>query len=120
MRTLKYMANDCDNDSIVVSETTKTSFYAFLDSRARKEVFKEILEFWTISLQCKTINVDQKQENVLKKAIIDTFTAWLKLALPNEVFEALLPENPTLIELVFCEVKSKSDENLSASVSCIE
>ena len=50
---------------------------------------------------------------------MDTFLAWVKLALPNEVFENLLAENGALIELVFAQLNSDDDSNLKVAVDCI-
>jgi hypothetical protein len=36
MRILKFMATDCDNDSIVIEESLKQSFFNFLDGNARE------------------------------------------------------------------------------------
>lgn len=42
LRILKYMAEDCDNEQIVVEESLKESYYNFLDSHARVYIFKGI------------------------------------------------------------------------------
>ena len=51
IRILKYMANDCDNDSIVVEESVKHSFFDYLDSNALENVFKAIFETWVTQIK---------------------------------------------------------------------
>ena len=43
---LKYMADDCDNESIVVEDSVRTSFFNYLDSQAGLLVFKDIFDLW--------------------------------------------------------------------------
>ena len=50
LRILKYMAEDCDNEQIVVEESIKNSFYNFLDSHAREHVFKNIFNQWASNI----------------------------------------------------------------------
>lgn len=50
---------------------------------------------------------------------MDTFLAWIRLALPAEVFANLLPENPAMIELIFEQLKSDNEDNLNIAVKCI-
>jgi len=46
LRVFKYMAEDCDNEQIVVEESVKESYYEYLDSHAREQVFKNIFNHW--------------------------------------------------------------------------
>ena len=50
---------------------------------------------------------------------MDTFLAWIRLALPTEVFENLLSENPAIVEMIFDELNSEDDDNLQVAVNCI-
>jgi len=50
---------------------------------------------------------------------MDTFLAWIRLALPTEVFENLLSENAAMVEMIFEELNSEDDENLQVAVNCI-
>lgn len=50
---------------------------------------------------------------------MDTFLAWIKLALPHEVFANLLTENQAMIELIFEQLKSDDEENLNIAVKCV-
>jgi hypothetical protein len=50
---------------------------------------------------------------------MDTFLAWIRLALPTEVFENLLSENPAMVEMIFEELNSEDDDNLQVAVNCI-
>ena len=47
---LKYMAEDCDNEQIVVEESLKSSYYSFLDSHAREHIFKNIFTQWALNI----------------------------------------------------------------------
>ena len=44
LQVLKYMANDCDNDSIVIEDSIRRAFYQTMDSLSRELVFKGILD----------------------------------------------------------------------------
>ena len=46
---LKYMASDCDNDSIVIEESLRREFFSFLDEIA-PQVFETIFNAWSINL----------------------------------------------------------------------
>ena len=50
LRILKYMAEDCDNEQIVVEESMKESYYRFLDGHAREHIFKNIFTQWAINI----------------------------------------------------------------------
>lgn len=55
----------------------------------------------------------------LRFSIIETFYAWIKLKLPDQVFENLVSECQILMELVFQELYSSDEENLTNAVSTI-
>ena len=44
------MAEDCDNEQIVVEESVKESYYGYLDSHARELVFKNIFNQWALNI----------------------------------------------------------------------
>ena len=44
LQVLKYMANDCDNESIVIEDSLRQTYYACLDGAAREKIFKGIFE----------------------------------------------------------------------------
>ena len=44
------MAEDCDNEQIVVEESVKESYYNLLDSHAREHVFKNIFNQWALNI----------------------------------------------------------------------
>ena len=118
---LKYMADDCDNDEIVVEESVKESYYNLLDSHAREHVFKNIFNQWALNIPTLIQNqsVDSSKVTFLENRLMDTFLAWIRLALPNEVFENLLAENGALIELVFAQLSSEDHDNVKVAVDCI-
>jgi len=35
LQVLKYMANDCDNESIVIEDSIRRNFYRYMDSVSR-------------------------------------------------------------------------------------
>ena len=39
LSTLKYMANDCDNESFIIEDSIRQGFFNYLDSSARVLVF---------------------------------------------------------------------------------
>lgn len=47
---MKYMANDCDNDSIVIEDSIRTAYFKFLDGASREKVFKQILDTWSMKI----------------------------------------------------------------------
>jgi len=47
LQVLKYMANDCDNESIVIEDSIRKAFYKYLDSVSGEKVFKQILDHWS-------------------------------------------------------------------------
>jgi len=55
----------------------------------------------------------------LKLKLMETFLAWARLKLPDEVFENLVADNSYLLELVFSELQSDDTENLEAASSII-
>ena len=93
LRILKYMAEDCDNEQIVVEESMQESFYKFLDAHAREHIFKNIFNQWALNIPTLLSNqtADQSKVTFLQNRVMDTFLAWIRLALPAEVFENLLP-----------------------------
>lgn len=50
MQVLKFMANDCDNDSIVIEDSIRKTFYKYMDGLSRVKVFKQILDFWALKI----------------------------------------------------------------------
>ena len=103
LRVFKYMAEDCDNEQIVVEESVKESFYSYLDSNARELVFKNIFNQWALNIPQLVANpaIDSNKVTFLQNRLMDTFLAWIRLALPVEVFANLLSENSAMIELIF-------------------
>jgi len=67
---LKYMADDCDHESIVVEDSIRTSFFNYLDSQAAETVFKAIFNQWAENI---TLIQDAKKAAVLKGALLETF-----------------------------------------------
>jgi len=50
---------------------------------------------------------------------METFLAWTRLKLPEEVFENLVADNPNLMELIFAELQSDDTELLEAASTII-
>ena len=96
----------------MIEDSVRKAFYAFLDSNSRLNVFKNIFEEWSLK-------IDQLgPQDTLRREIILTFTAWIKLRLPDEVFENLATDCPALLSLVFCEISSEESDNFEAASAC--
>ena len=112
---LKYMADDCDHESIVVEDSIRSSFFNYLDSQAQTTVFKNIFDQWA-----KNLPQLQQKQDVLKHALLETFLAWIKLRLPDEVFNSLVPECPHLMALVFQSLGQSDDhDSLQEASNCV-
>jgi hypothetical protein len=46
LSTLIYMANDCDNNSIIIEDSVRSNYFTYLDSNAQNLVFISILNAW--------------------------------------------------------------------------
>lgn len=121
LQVLKYMANDCDNESIVIEDSLRQTYYGRLDEAAREKIFKGIFEQWAQNLPALQANpaIDKTKLLRLRNRILDTFESWIRLALPDEVFENLVNDCPHLIEMLFAELDSEEDDNLTTAVNCI-
>ena len=63
--------------------------------------------------------MDPQKTSLLKTNIIHTFTHWIKLKLPLEVFPQILTSCPNLIDLVFLELSCEEDESLQEAMVCL-
>ena len=115
LQVLKYMANDCDNESIVVEDSIRTQFYQFLDSVSQEKVFKAILDHWSskISAEVPSTKLDQ-----FKKQILDAFYCWIKLRLPREVFVNITTDCANVFPLIFSELSSSNEANVEVAANC--
>ena len=115
LQVLKYMANDCDNESIVVEDSIRTQYYQFLDSVSQEKVFKAILDHWSsrISGEIPSIKLDQ-----FKKQILDAFYCWIKLRLPREVFLSITTDCANVFPLIFSELSSSNEDNVEVAANC--
>ena len=109
------MANDCDNESIVIEDSIRKGFFDYLDNSAKVLVFKNILDAWSERLPQIALAISPGKLDKLKAKINETFLAWIKLRLPSEVFKTLVANNPNLIALIFSELQSDDNENLEAA-----
>ena len=50
------MANDCDNESIVMEDSLRQTYYTCLDNAAREGIFKGIFESWAQNLSTMQAN----------------------------------------------------------------
>ena len=55
----------------------------------------------------------------LRSKLIEAFYFWIKISLPDELFEGLTTNYPALIQLVFTELEQSKDENLENATSCV-
>ena len=51
--------------------------------------------------------------------LMDTFLAWIKLALPVEVWQNLLQECDAMIALVFQQLGGEDEDDVKVAVNCI-
>ena len=93
LRILRYMAEDCDNEQIVVEESVKESYFYFLDSHARQYIFQNIFNQWALNIPNLPQQSDPNKVIFLQNRLMDTFLSWIRLSLPTEVYENMLVEN---------------------------
>jgi hypothetical protein len=74
------MANDCDNESIVIEDSIRKAYYKYLDSVSQDKVFKQILDTWSMKINQEPASTKLDK---FKYQIIDTFYCWIKLRLPE-------------------------------------
>jgi hypothetical protein len=55
----------------------------------------------------------------LRSKLVEAFYCWLKIKLPDEIFQSLTTAFPSLIQLVFTELETSKDENLENATSCV-
>jgi len=100
---LKYMASDCDNDSIVIEESMRREFFTFLDEIA-PQVFETIFNAWSANLiqgglgqivrplngrvaaQPAQNEREQLKMQKMRSKLVEAFYNWIKLKLPDTVF----------------------------------
>ena len=51
--------------------------------------------------------------------ILDTFESWIRLNLPEEVFENLVQDCPSLVAMVFNALHEEDSEDLKKAVDCM-
>jgi hypothetical protein len=129
---LKYMASDCDNDSIVIEDSIRGDFFTFLDSIATL-VFNQIFNSWAQKMLAgnfgqvsRALGHNKSEEDRqtlllqrMRSKLVEAFYHWLKMRLPDRVFEGLVANNPHLLELVFKELENNSDENMENATNCV-
>lgn len=116
LQVLQYMANDCDNESIVIEDSIKRAFYRFMDDVSRDLVFKQILEQWSLK-----INQEPASEKLvrMRRQLCNTFYCWIKLRLPESLFANLVMDCPALMALVFDELSSTNVDNAEIAAKTI-
>lgn len=55
----------------------------------------------------------------MRSKLVEAFYHWLKLRLPDQVYEGLVAHNPQLLELVFKELENNCDENMENATNCV-
>ena len=51
--------------------------------------------------------------------LVEAFYYWIKLKLPDPVYEGLVKNNSELLQLVFQELENNSDENMENATNCV-
>ena len=95
---LRYMADDCDDESINIEESVRENFFAYLDGSAQVLVFQNILDHWA------KILLPEPQKDKLKSKLMSTFYSWIKLAIPEQIFVTIVSDNPNLMQMIFAEL----------------
>lgn len=128
---LKYMANDCDYQSIVIEDSVRSQFFKLLDAFAEIMIFSGILEPMSAKLEAMdkmslTPNNPASVIEKLKREVIWCFKAWIRLRLPDSAMANLHLTSPTLLHFVFKNLtgdESKnsvvSDELQEAAQECV-
>lgn len=111
------MAHDCDNESIVIEDSVRKSFFNFLDSIAG-EVFDKIFNLWAMKINTYQFNEDDYKSQKLKYKLIDAFYHWIKIRLPDQVFANMVENYPEIIKLVFAELEGE-EESLENATNCV-
>jgi hypothetical protein len=136
---IKYMADICDNDSIVIEDSIRQSFFNFMDNISQ-QIFEGIFNYWAGKLLQSGLGVaaskthqsapgtaiptDRQEIEALKlqrlrSKLVDAFYCWIKLRLPDQVLETLTTNCASLIQLVFAELETNKDENLENATNCV-
>lgn len=55
----------------------------------------------------------------LRSKLVEAFYNWIRLRLPDQVFEGLTNNYPALLQLVFIELENNKDENLENATNCV-
>lgn len=117
---LKYMASDCDNDSIVIEESVRGDFFQFLDEIA-PQVFDQVFNAWSIKLlagnlgqiarpagghrQLGASTSENEREQLkiqkMRSKLVEAFQHWIKIRLPASFFQSLADKNEALLQLTF-------------------
>jgi Exportin 1-like protein len=95
---LKYMASDCDNDSIVIEDSIRQNFFQFVDAIA-PQVFDQIFNQWAQKLLAGGLGLVTRESaprqgesletlkmQRLRSKLVEAFYHWIKLKLPDRVF----------------------------------
>lgn len=111
LNILRSLAADCDNESIVVSDRVRKSFFNYIDTLA-PIIFDQVFNLWAQKLNDYQLydSTDHLQLK-LKSKLIDCFDNWLKLKLPDEVFVNLTDNYPDILKLVFTELETSEDDD---------
>jgi len=100
---IKYMADICDNDSIVIEDSIRQSFFTFMDNISQ-QIFEGVFNYWAGKLLQSGLGVaaskaqpsppgsaiptDRQEIEALKlqrlrSKLVDAFYCWIKLRLPD-------------------------------------
>lgn len=82
------MASECEDESVVIEETLRESFFDYLD-QVVNDIFSRVLNDWSFKLQTTPHNLEEEKLQKLKNAIVSAFFQWMKLRLPTSIIKAL-------------------------------
>lgn len=123
---LRYLASEVDDESIVIEQSLRESFFDYIDSLSNT-VFCEILNYWANRLALHRSGSTDKffaassnaKADEFAKNIIIVLNSWRKVELPDDTIMNLPKSNASLMALLFNEMSSKDEDNLETAKECI-
>ena len=82
-KIIEYLASECEDDSIVIEETIRESFFDYIDTIC-DSVMADIFTPWSSKLTARDMGECSPDDiDLLKINLIKAFTAWMTLRLPD-------------------------------------
>ena len=124
-KIIEYLASECEDDSIVIEETIRESFFDFIDTIC-DSVMADIFTPWSSKIMARDMGECTPEDvDLLKINLIKAFTAWMTLRLPDHTLQNLPSVNTPILQLVFNELSSEapktawSETLLDCATDCV-